>query len=213
MKALPKKIARASQAQSEPAGFCTAFATFRGVTGCSAAVARLLLIGIFLCFPTLRLFSQAATQHEYELKAAVLYHIIEYVDWPADSFSNNAPVLEIGLLGQIPFAKALEVLDGKTVQKRKIVIKQITDPREALHCNVLFIGASEKPRLSRIVGDLNNRPILTVSEVEGFADKEGMVNLVAGPNRIVMEINRETASRSGISFSSKVLKLAKVLPR
>src|SRR5438046_2328310 len=73
-------------------------------------------------------FAQTGSQHEYELKAGVLYHIIEYVQWPAQSSpSNQPPPIEIGLLGQIPFANALEVLDGKTLQGRKIVVKRLTD--------------------------------------------------------------------------------------
>lgn len=158
-------------------------------------------------------FAQKGSQHEYELKAAVLYHIIEYVDWPSGALSNNPPSIQIGLLGDIPYPAALEVLNGKTIQQRKLVVKRISDPREALNCQVLFIGASEKPRLPQILGELENRPILTVSEIEGFAEREGMVNLVAGPNRIVMEINREVAGRARLKFSSQVLKLAKVFPR
>jgi hypothetical protein len=36
---------------------------------------------------------------------------------------------------------------------------------------------------------------------------------VAGPNRIVMEINREVASQARLSLSSQLLKLAKLVSR
>ena len=121
--------------------------------------------------------------------------------------------MQIGLLGQIPCADALEVLNGKTIQGRKLVVKRISDPQAAVDCQVLFIGASERARLPEIVSEVKNRPILTVGEVEGFAERGGMVNLVTGPNRIVMEINREVAGQSQLSISSQLLKLAKVFPR
>jgi len=157
--------------------------------------------------------AQSGAEREYELKAAVLYHIIEYVEWPKDSPSNQPPAIRIGLLGQIPFAEALELLDGKTMQGRKLLVKKISRPQDAADCQVLFISASEKPRVSEIVSELKNRPILTVSEFEGFAERGGMVNLVAGQNRINMEINREVASQARLSISSQLLKLAKVFPR
>jgi hypothetical protein len=171
---------------------------------------QFLLLLLALLSPAARA-AQTGTQHEYELKAGVLFHIIQYVDWPSESVSNSPAAIQIGLVGDIPFVEALEVLNGKTIQKRKLVVKRISTPQEAVDCQVLFIGASEKARLPDIVTELNNRPILTVGEVEGFAEHGGMVNLVSGQNRIVMEINREVASRAGLTFSSQVLKLAKVV--
>jgi hypothetical protein len=157
--------------------------------------------------------ADTGTQREYELKAGVLYHIIEYVEWPNDSLPTNPPAIQIGLLGQIPFAEAIEVLEGKTIQGRKLVVKRLAGANESAACHVLFIGASEKPRIPEIVAGIKNQPILTVSEVDGFAEQGGMVNLVAGQNRIVMEINREAAGQARLSMSAQLLKLAKVFPR
>ncbi len=157
--------------------------------------------------------TEEPTQREYELKAAVLYHIIEYVEWPSEALSSQ-PTLQLGLVGDIPFAAAIELLDGKTVQGRKLVVKRVSAPDEAARCQVLFIGASEKSRLAKIVEDVKNRPVLTVSEVEGFVERSGgMVNLVTGPNRIIMEINREATGQAKLSLSSQLLRLAKVYPR
>lgn len=152
-------------------------------------------------------------EREYELKAAVLYHIMEYVEWPKESLSNDPATIQIGLLGNIPFSAALEVLNGKPLQGRKVVVKKLDKPQDAGDCQVVFISSSEKPRLSGILSEFKNRPILSVSEVEGFAERGGIVNLIAGQNRINMEINREAAKESHLSISSQLLKLAKVYPR
>ena len=157
--------------------------------------------------------AQTGTQREYELKAAVLYHIIEYVEWPADAPAKETTELTIGLIGQIPFQDALQVLAGKNVRGRKITIKRLSSPEEAASCQVVFIGASEKTKFPEIVADLKSHPILTVSEAEGFAERGGMVNLLAGPNRIVMEINREVATEAKLTLSSQLLKHAKVVSR
>lgn len=172
----------------------------------------LLIVALWASLGASRCGAQAGMQREYELKAGVLYHIIKYVEWPVASRSNTPPTLQIGLLGRIPHAEAIEVLDGKTVQGRRLVVKRLAAEDEARHCQVLFIGASEKPRLAEIVSGTKSLPILTVGEVEGFAEHGGMVNLVEQQNRIAMEINREVASQAGLSISSQLLKLAKVFP-
>jgi hypothetical protein len=184
-----------------------------GIAGTGRTSLIALLIALCLCAQTPGLkAASTGVQHEYEVKAGVLYHIIQYVDWPADSLATNPPVIQIGILGDIPFVEALEVLDGKVIQKRKLVVKRLANAQEAVNCQVLFIGASEKGRMAEIIAQLNNRPILTVGEAEGFAENGGMVNLVPAQNKIAMEINREAASCARLSFSSQVLKLAKVLP-
>ncbi len=160
--------------------------------------ARARCAAVFLaCVGMLRAFLPAAadtpTLHEYELKAGVLFNIIKYVDWPSAANGGPSDTLEIGLLGDIPFANALEVLNGKTVQGRKLSVRRIHSVADAGTCRVLYIGASEKAQLPEITAAFKDRPILTVSEVDGFAEAGGMVNLLTGPNRIVMEINREAA--------------------
>jgi hypothetical protein len=181
--------------------------------GWPVAVGRLAWLACGLASGLLARADHAATLHEYELKAGVLYNIIKYVEWPGEPAGATPATFEIALLGQIPFAEALSVLDGKTVQGRKVVVKRITRLEEAAQCQVLFIGASEKGRLAEITTELKRRPVLTVSEVEGFAEQGGMVNLVAGPNHIVMEINREVARESRLAISSQLLKLAKLFPK
>ena len=177
-----------------------------------AVLTPALFVFLLIC-PLAPCHAQTATQHEYELKAGVLYHIIDYVEWPKDSPPDNQSSIQIGLLGQIPYPEALEVLEGKTIQGHKLVVKRLTDLSAAADCHVLFIGASEKARLSEIMAEIKNRPVLTVGEVAGFAERGGMVNLVSGQNRIVMEINREAAGRARLSISSQLLKLARVVSK
>ena len=183
-------------------------------TRCISSLCALACVIIaFLGWAPIPCGAQTGTQHEYELKAGVLYHIIEYVQWPTTALSNNPTAIQIGLLGEIPFADALEVLNGKTIQGRELMVKHVSDAQAAASCQVLFISASEKTRISEIVAMLKDHPVLTVSEIEGFVEQGGMVNLIAGPNRIVMEINREVAGKARLSMSSQLLKLAKVFPR
>jgi len=140
----------------------------------------------------------------------VLFHVLEYVDWPADAFPNETAPLQIGLFGAIPFPEALEVLEGKSVQGRRLVIKRLASAAEAATCQVVFFGAGEKDRLAQVLPQLSDRAILTVSEAEGFAERGGMVGLVTGQNRILLEINRDAARKARFSFSSQLLRLAKL---
>ena len=186
----------------------------RSVWACAlAGRGHLALLLAVLGLGILRGVAQTGTQHEYDLKAGVLYRIIEYVEWPKEAMANNPGALQIGLIGQIPFAGALELLNGKSIQGRELIVKQLPDLQAATTCQVIFISASEKTRIAEIVAQMKDRPVLTVSEVDGFAEQGGMVNLLAVKNHIEMEINREVTGRAKLSVSSQLLKLAKVFPK
>ncbi len=156
--------------------------------------------------------AQTPTRREYDLKAAMLYRLLDYVDWPDEVFSDSSRSnsLEICFFGSVPFPQSLEALEGKTVQGRKVRVRRLTDPAEAQHCRVLWIAAADREKLPALLSQIGTQPTLTVSDVEGFTQQGGMVNLVAEQNRVLLEINREAAKRARLGFSSQVLRLAKL---
>ena len=82
----------------------------------------------------------------------------------------------IGVLGENPFGDALEdYFRGKSVRKRAFVIKFFNSVEEVKDCQMLFISASEKGNFAPILSTLEDRSILTISDSEGFIQKNGMV--------------------------------------
>ncbi|MDO8541275.1 MAG: YfiR family protein [Opitutaceae bacterium] len=158
-----------------------------------------------------RSHGQTGTQAEYEIKAALLYKLLSYVEWPSSPLAPADAPFTIGILGQDPSGKALMVLTAilsdKVIKGRRIVVRLLTNPAEIDQCQLLFISASEKARLAEITESIKDRPVLTVGEIAGFAERGGHVNLRTEGNIVNLEINNDTASRSGLTISSQLLKL------
>lgn len=53
--------------------------------------------------------------------------------------------------------------------------------------------------------------ILTVSDIDKFAHRGGMIGLVMFGNRVKFEINNQVAKRCSISISAKLLELGKII--
>ncbi len=149
---------------------------------------------------------------EYEVKAAFLFQFALYVEWPASSFSDAQTPITIGLLGKNPFDDFLrKAIEGKTVNRRKLVIKHCADLDEARQCHLLFISSSEKKSLPRILKGLRNASVLTVGDVEDFASQGGIINLVVIEKTVRFEVNPSVAERAGLKISSQVLELARIV--
>ena len=152
---------------------------------------------------------QGQRASEYQLKAVFLFNFAQFVDWqPA---AAQAPLL-IGILGDDPFGTFLdETVRGERVGVRPIEIRRYREIREIETCNILFISRSETERVGQILAALQNRPILTVSDGEEFAQRGGMIQFVNDKSRIRLRINLEAAQAANIVISSKLLRVAEIV--
>ena len=168
----------------------------------------LFLLVLILCFSfstPRELYAGPLQADEYQVKAAFLLNFARFVEWPASHVSNN---FTIGVLGRDPFDRALDSLSGKTVRGKRVVVRRYEDPDEAREADILFISASEKRSLPRILKKIRGNPILTVGDSKDFGSSGVMINLLLLQKRVGFEINLAAAQRDGLQISSNLLKLA-----
>lgn len=152
------------------------------------------------------------TATEYELKAAFLYNFVRFVEWPVSGPGAPDDSIVVCVLGDDPFGPLLDqTIAGKAVRDRRLVARRIASAADATGCHILFISASEKERLGRILRTLGERSVLTVADSERFAESGGMINFRLDASRIRLEINPEAARRAGLRISSQLLKLADIV--
>jgi hypothetical protein len=156
--------------------------------------------------------AQSEPPSEYEVKAAFLFHFAKFVEWPPDAFANPQSPIVLGILGDDPFGALLtEMIVGKTVNGRGLQVHYFRRGENFRDCHILFISSSEKKSLPLILGNLGGLSVLTVSEMEGFAASGGMIHLFLEQNKVRFEVNPETAMRSRLKISSKLLALARIV--
>jgi hypothetical protein len=169
-----------------------------------------LVIGVCLGFAP-RLGAQGAVQREYEIKAAYLYNFINYITWPEQALPPSGGTITIGVVGENPFGSALAPLAGKRIKGRNLAVKECASLADAANCQIVFISPSEKQKLVEILEGLKNTKVLSVSEIDGFAERGGMINFISERNKVRFEINSEAARRNGLTISSELLKLARLV--
>jgi len=149
---------------------------------------------------------------EYSVKAAVLYNLTKFVDWPGDAFADQAAPVVFCVLGGDPFGPTLDrTLQGHLVGTRTAVVRRVSEP--APECHVLFIAGSDTKRLPAILERLGTRSVLTVGDAPGFVEQGGMIGLVTDTDRVKFDINLGAAERAGLRISARVLVLASTVLR
>jgi hypothetical protein len=171
----------------------------------------LLLAGWLVAGPR-RAHAQAAPSKEYQIKAACLLNFARFIQWPAAAFAEPAAPVVVGVLGDDPFGDALEqTFRDESVEGRPFVIKRSRQVEELRNCHMLFVSRSEKDRVPGILAALSTARIATVSEIDGFASRGGILNFYVESGKIRFEINADAAGHNGLTISSQLLKRAKIV--
>lgn len=148
---------------------------------------------------------------EYAIKAAFLYNVCKFVEWPTTTWKGAADPFYLVILGRDPFGDTLNAIANKEVKGRKIVIRRVSAVENVGQCHALFVSDSESERFRDILERFRNRSVLLVGDTSKFASQGGMVSLVKRENKIQLEINAKAASQSGLIISSHLLRLATIV--
>jgi hypothetical protein len=148
---------------------------------------------------------------EYDLKALFLYNFAQFVEWPMEAFPTADAPIVIGVIGLDRFGKSLDdTTRNHAVQRRKLTIARYRKLAEVQGCHILFIDRSQASTLDQILGNLRGKPILTVSDIDGFADRGGMIEFITDEKKIRLRVNVPATKAANLTVSSKLLKLAEI---
>lgn len=161
----------------------------------------------------LLLFSPAfaiAQEHptESQVEAAYLYNFGKFVTFPADRLSSPDS-FQICILGKDPFGQVLDdTVRNESINGRKITTARLSNIQQARACGILFISTSEESELPTILPVAERMGLLTVSDIQHFVERGGIIELVREQDRIRFEVNLQAAQDGRLALSSELLKVA-----
>ena len=174
--------------------------------------ARGYVLWLYFLFSTIQPL-QGAEFSEDQIKAVYLFNFAAFIRWPDNAFSENPDTFYFcALTDQSPVIAILrKVINGETARGRKLVVRVINNQDDLKNCQLLYFQASEKSRLVGFLPKLKGRNILTVSDADGFAERDGMISIIRHAKRLRPVINIQRLERAGLKASAKLLRLAFVV--
>jgi hypothetical protein len=149
-------------------------------------------------------------QAEVKVKAAFLLNFAGFVEWPAAAFQSAADAIVIGIYGADPFRDFLDrLVESEVISGRKLEIRRYRPGTTPSGCHILFVSESEARTLPSLLERLRKQPVLTVSNLPGFTEQGGMIQLRTERGRIRFQINQSAAQAAGLTLSSRLLRLSR----
>jgi hypothetical protein len=138
---------------------------------------------------------------EYALKADFLFRFIDYVYWK--NYSKNQ-TFKIAVLEKSPITTSLLDL----TKNKKIETTEYKNLNEIGFCNILFVPYNCTVPIETILSRFSGKPVLIVTEQNGYGKKGAHVNFVMVENKLKFEVNLKAINKAGIGISSFLLQHA-----
>jgi len=171
------------------------------------------IAGLLLCLNAGNLsaaIAQYQTEEERLFKAAFIYNFAKFTTWPEKSENKNNKLI-LCTLGKNELTNDLKRLGGKTVKGRQVVIKVVEKKYPVESCQILYIANTEKNNYVNVIKKLKNKPVLTISDLNDFAKKGGIIQFYRKQGKTRLVINLNVARHAGLEISSRLLILANVI--
>jgi hypothetical protein len=148
---------------------------------------------------------------EYQLKAAFLYRLPSFIEWPTSAWPPAGDPFYACVLGRDPFGAYLDYFDGKSVRGRRFTVRRLAELSEEDECHLIYVSGDDATDPSSVLAGLGSRTVLTVGEGREFAARGGIVSFVVAKRRVGITVNLAASRDAGLAISSKLLDVASIV--
>ncbi len=144
---------------------------------------------------------------ELQVKSAYVFNFIKFVQWPAGTVKPGGRI-NLCVIGNDGLRASLASLDGRKAGEYEIRIAPHSANPVLGACQVLYIGDLEQRRLVPIIKSLGDAPVLTISDIPGFAERGGGIGLLNRNDKMLFEVNLASTRKAELRLSGQMLNLA-----
>lgn len=147
-------------------------------------------------------------KNPHAVEAAFLRNFAHYVDWPPHVFTDDQTPWTICILGDDPFGDILEAtFNNRTEKGRAFKVFRADSLNELPACHIIFITYKSAARRRWALGQMKNKPVLTVGDSPEFLQEGGVIQFNVD-GRVHMNINLDQARAVSLTIQTKMLEVS-----
>jgi hypothetical protein len=167
------------------------------------------------------LSARASDQDESTLKTLFLEATTRFVTWPETAGGNDRDFADttkpfiVGVAGDDKIVPIFNAVFSKNKIKHKpVIVKIVSIDSGITACHLLFIPSAKKNSIQEIINLISGKPILTLGDTPGFAEKGVIINLLLDKGegaKVRFKINETSAQKSGLKLSYHLYKMGTIV--
>ncbi|HEX6703413.1 MAG TPA: YfiR family protein [Albitalea sp.] len=148
---------------------------------------------------------------EMVLKAAIVYNILLFVEWPESALPAPGGALSLCIAPHAAMREALQAIDRSELRGFVLALRELAGADAAKPCHAVVIDAADRHRLAASLKAQRLSGALVISDdLEAPADSTAIVLHRVG-SKIVFDVNLRPLRQAGLQLSSKLMRLARVV--
>ena len=157
-------------------------------------------------------FASAQTATAPTLKAAFLYNFAKFTEWSADALAPGEPLVLCVINDRAVGEMLADLTKGRSIDGHALVVSTMKPDSAALAtCRLLYTSGLDAARSATLLESVAGTPALTVSELDKFAERGGVAQLIVDKGTMGFSVNLDAMRRARIVLSSKLLSLARIV--
>jgi len=141
----------------------------------------------------------------------MIYKILDFIQWPTNSFINSHKTFRIGVLGASPIFGSLKLLEEETIKDLQVKVELVENINNIKNFHLLYVCPKQINQMPFIVNAAMEGKTLTLSKTNGFAQRGGIINFYENKGKMRLEINLNQAKKSEFKISSRLLMLSRII--
>lgn len=148
---------------------------------------------------------------EYQVKSAFVLNFLKFVEWPALPEDGADTPFTLCIFGDDLFGSALDLVKGRAIGGRKIVVRSLRSLSGLKHCRAVYVSASQRDQVKAIADFARNHHILTIGDTEKYARNGVMINMYLQDDKVRFEVNVDEAREARLRIDARLLNLAVIV--
>ncbi|MDX8406311.1 MAG: YfiR family protein [Mariprofundus sp.] len=148
-----------------------------------------------------------------DLKAAYMFNFIRFTDWPEQAGAKRSAAITLQVLGDSAIMATMHSIAEKPVaQQIGLDVQSCVTATCIGQSSALFIGKEERD-YQQLLAQLKGKPVLTISDIQGFAARGGMIEIRYQDTKLTFIVNLQAVERAGLYISAQLLQLGEIIGR
>jgi hypothetical protein len=168
---------------------------------------RLLVVTGALGFAP-RAFSAPPVATTEAVYAAFTLNLTRFITWPESALGPTGSPFVIGTFPRDPINAELDAaVQGESVGSHPVHTIRLRSLNDVQKCQIVFVSHGTADP-DAVVQRAERRPILTISDMDGFLALGGHVRFVPQPPHTKLQISANNLRASGLEARAQLLRLA-----
>lgn len=151
----------------------------------------------------------AEVLNEAQVKAAVVYNLLQFVSWPRAGGSEGSDFV-LCLPEENLLLQQLQRFRGRPINAQNLVVRAVPLNLDALlGCQAIYIESGDPALLLRVSAMVSGHAVLTIGEGTGAITRGAMIGIANDAGKLSFSVDLAATRRNGLKVSSKLLALAR----